>query len=167
MEISDSTDFIQALFEAEGEEITKIEFDNHSDKFLCPVSTTMQDLKRIKKTLERTILETYMTHKFPFLVQLTKNILMWHLSQFEWSDLLSDIMTPFANQEDVDITMHTAYYIKEDMNYSTVCDFPDFKNEFESNIWYYYMKYMSGSHFVKHYADEIQAFVDGFIDEYR
>lgn len=167
MEISDSEDFIQALFEAEGEEIRTVEFDTLHHNFLFSVSPIMCDLEHVKKTLERTILVTYMTHKLPFLVQLTKDILEWHLSQFEWSDLLSDIMTTFANQEGVEITMHTAYYIKEQMNYWTVHDFPGFKNEFEENMWYHYMRYMTGSYLEEHYEAEIQAFVDGFINEYR
>lgn len=166
MEMSNSVNFIKELLEAEDENITKVKFDEFNHNFPHPQNRILGALYYEKSRLERTILLTYMTHKFPFLVQTTKKALEWYLSEIEWEDVLSDIIESFVNEEAVGITEHMSYFLANNFDW-IINKIPVFDNEYEAQVWYHYARYMDGSYLEEHYEDEVQDFVNGFIDEYR
>lgn len=167
MELSNSTDFIKALYSAEGTDIFEVTAKSDS-LFNYPENAMLRKANYVKDCLEREIKRDYAIYKLPFIKETLNSFMEWYKTEIEYDYVLYAVMENFEDDGVADIHRIILSDIENALEGTTISEFTDYEEEsIFGVIWDNFKSLIDSEYLENEYEETLSDFKEEFIGTYK
>ena len=167
IEISNSTEYVEKLFTAEGLDIFDIS-PLYPDNLLYFNNEHIRELRMKKVELEWELKRDYAIYKLPYMKELLDNFMEWYKEEIDYEYLLSSVIDRLECEEMVNLDTVILDYVESELHETPISRFTGYSDDStEGEIWEYFAGVIDSDYILTNYWHIISEFKKEFIREYR
>lgn len=167
IEISNSTNYIEKLFTAEGLDIFNVESKNPFI-FTHSGNSHIRALFNEKWTLEEEIKRDYALYKLPIMKECLDRFMEWYKTEIDYDYVLSDFIDSLECEEEISLVDIILGYVESELHGAPINRFTDYSaDSIEGELWEHMSQVIYGDYIYDNYWHIVLEFKKEFIREYR